>query len=53
MKKTTSRKEAIEETISKFNMLIDNFITEQSELDQFKQNDEKLYEDPEDNDSSQ
>jgi len=40
-----SRQEAVEETMHKFEQLIDNFATKPEELDQFKQNDEKIYED--------
>lgn len=37
--------ETIDETIDKFELLIDSFTTKQEMLDQFKQNDEKEYED--------
>ena len=40
-----NRQETIDETIDKFELLIDSFTTKQEMLDQFKQNDEKEYED--------
>ena len=39
--------ESVEQTMKKFEMLIDDFTTKQEQLDQFKQNDEKEYEDDE------
>lgn len=44
--KSTSRikkQESVEQTMKKFEMLIDDFTTKQEQLDQFKQNDEKEY----------
>ena len=47
IRKGAPRQESLEETLDKFELLIDSFTTKQEMLDQFKQNDEKEYEDDE------
>ena len=45
IRKGGPRQETLDETLDRFELLIDSFTTKQEMLDQFKQNDEKEYED--------
>jgi len=47
MTQEDDKNEDVQETLFKFDMIIENFETRQEDLDKFKQNDEKLYSDDE------